>query len=212
MAKLSNQFELHANQMLECKKQLLAHAADAFEGGNKPVKVVDLLPLQAKIEQLTLKNDFLESELTKAASLSAKLSNRPRSQTAWYPTGQTAQSQPRLGALPAQVGECCRSGTLARRMGIEALAPQPGTSKAAPGNKTYPNLLRKLAIVRANRVIDGINQILARAAISDLAVLVASFIPTCWVTYVVTREGIRNRIRDSGLLGALRDFPNIRAE
>ena len=38
------------------------------------------------------------------------------------------------------------------RMGIEALAPQPGTSKAAPGHKIYPYLLRKLAIVRANQV------------------------------------------------------------
>lgn len=43
-------------------------------------------------------------------------------------------------------------GTLMRRMGIEALAPQPGTSKAAPGNKIYPYLLRKLSIVRANQV------------------------------------------------------------
>ena len=32
---------------------------------------------------------------------------------------------------------------------IEALASQPGTSKAAPGDKIYPYLLRKLAIVRA---------------------------------------------------------------
>jgi len=42
--------------------------------------------------------------------------------------------------------------TLMRRMGIEALAPQPGTSKAQPGHKIYPYLLRKLAIVRANQV------------------------------------------------------------
>jgi len=42
--------------------------------------------------------------------------------------------------------------TLMRRMGIEALAPQPGTSKAAPGHKVYPYLLRKLAITRANQV------------------------------------------------------------
>ena len=42
--------------------------------------------------------------------------------------------------------------TLMLRMGIEALAPQPGTSKAAPGNKIYPYLLRKLAITRANQV------------------------------------------------------------
>ena len=42
--------------------------------------------------------------------------------------------------------------TLMRRMGIEALVPQPGTSQAAPGHKIYPYLLRKLAITRANQV------------------------------------------------------------
>ena len=43
-------------------------------------------------------------------------------------------------------------GTLMRRMGIAALAPQPGTSKAHPGHKKYPYLLRNLAISRANQV------------------------------------------------------------
>ena len=42
--------------------------------------------------------------------------------------------------------------TLMRRMGIEALAPQPGTSKAVPGKKIYPYLLRHLPIIRANQV------------------------------------------------------------
>ena len=42
--------------------------------------------------------------------------------------------------------------TLMLRMGIEALAPQPGTSKAAPGHKIYPYLLRQLAIIYANQV------------------------------------------------------------
>ena len=42
--------------------------------------------------------------------------------------------------------------TLMRRMGIEALAPQPGTSKRQPGHKIYPYLLRKLAVVRSNQV------------------------------------------------------------
>jgi len=42
--------------------------------------------------------------------------------------------------------------TLMRRMGIEALCPQPGTSKAHPGHKIYPYLLRKLAITRSNQV------------------------------------------------------------
>jgi len=42
--------------------------------------------------------------------------------------------------------------TLMLRMGIQALAPQPGTSKKAPGHKVYPYLLRKLAIERSNQV------------------------------------------------------------
>ena len=43
-------------------------------------------------------------------------------------------------------------GTLMRRMGIQALAPQPGTSQRAPGHKIYPYLLRHLAITRSNQV------------------------------------------------------------
>ena len=43
-------------------------------------------------------------------------------------------------------------GTLMQRMGIEDLCPQPGTSKAAPGHKIYPYLLRKLAITQSNQV------------------------------------------------------------
>jgi len=39
-----------------------------------------------------------------------------------------------------------------QRMGTEALCPQPGSSKPAPGHKVYPYLLRKLPIVRSNQV------------------------------------------------------------
>ena len=41
---------------------------------------------------------------------------------------------------------------LMRLMGIEALVPRPGTSKAAPGNKIYPYLLRGLSITEPNHV------------------------------------------------------------
>jgi putative transposase len=41
---------------------------------------------------------------------------------------------------------------LMRVMGIEALVPRPGTSKAAPGHKIYPYLLRGLAIIEPNHV------------------------------------------------------------
>ncbi len=43
-------------------------------------------------------------------------------------------------------------GTLMRRMGIQALCPQPGTSERNPQHKVYPYLLRKVAIRRANQV------------------------------------------------------------
>ena len=41
---------------------------------------------------------------------------------------------------------------LMRLMGIEALVPRPGTSKAAPGNKIYPYLLRGVKISEPNHV------------------------------------------------------------
>lgn len=46
-------------------------AAQAFNGASTQPEV-DLIPLQAKIGQLTLENDFLERALTKAGLLSAK--------------------------------------------------------------------------------------------------------------------------------------------
>ena len=42
--------------------------------------------------------------------------------------------------------------TLMRRMGIEAIYRRPNTSKAAPGHKIYPYLLRKLKIEQPNHV------------------------------------------------------------
>lgn len=39
-----------------------------------------------------------------------------------------------------------------RRMGLQALCPQPDTSKRHPQHKVYPSLLRKVSIRRANQV------------------------------------------------------------
>ena len=41
---------------------------------------------------------------------------------------------------------------LMRLMGLEGLVPRPGTSKAAPGNKIYPYLLRGMSITEPNHV------------------------------------------------------------
>jgi transposase-like protein len=71
LAELCQQFELHPNQISEWKKQLLERAAEVFDGGGA-AEQVNLVPLHAKIGQLALENDFLESALTKAGLLSAK--------------------------------------------------------------------------------------------------------------------------------------------
>jgi transposase len=72
LAELAKHFELHPNQIVDWKRQLLEHAADAFGGGAQGAEPADLAPLHPKIGQLTLENDFLEGALTKAGLLSAR--------------------------------------------------------------------------------------------------------------------------------------------
>ena len=73
LAELAEHFEIHPNQVSEWKQQLQESAADVFGGGprNKEPEP-DLKVLHAKIGQLTLENDFLESALTKAGLLGAR--------------------------------------------------------------------------------------------------------------------------------------------
>ncbi len=70
---LSQQFDIHPNQITQWKTQLLDRMSVVFEGSGKSgPSPVDIKTLHAKIGQLTLENDFLESALTKAGLLSAK--------------------------------------------------------------------------------------------------------------------------------------------
>ena len=59
LAQLSEQFDVHPNQITTWKAQLESSA-------------VDVKSLHAKIGELTLENDFLEGALSKAGLLSAK--------------------------------------------------------------------------------------------------------------------------------------------
>lgn len=72
LAELAQHFDIHPNQITDWKSQLLERAAHVFgETGAAPAEP-DIKTLHAKIGQLTLENDFLESALTKAGLLSAK--------------------------------------------------------------------------------------------------------------------------------------------
>jgi len=72
LAELAQKFDVHPNQITEWKRQLQEQAADVFDKGGKSEPSVDLKALHAKIGQLTLENDFLETALTRVGLLSAK--------------------------------------------------------------------------------------------------------------------------------------------
>ena len=73
LAELAQQFDVHSNQITDWKTRLQESAAGVFgeDKAEQQVKV-DVTRMQAKIGELTLENDFLETALIKAGLLSAK--------------------------------------------------------------------------------------------------------------------------------------------
>ena len=75
LGELAQHFDVHPNQIKQWRDQLLSGAVDVFGREGKATKVeptIDVKTLHAKIGELALENDFLETALTKAGLLSAK--------------------------------------------------------------------------------------------------------------------------------------------
>lgn len=72
LAELAKLHDVHSNQIVDWKTQLLEGASSVFGGAAAATPPVDLKELHAKIGQLALENDFLAGALNKAGLLSAK--------------------------------------------------------------------------------------------------------------------------------------------
>jgi transposase-like protein len=74
LAELAQRHDVHPNQITDWKTQLQERAVHVFgeSAAGQAAAVPDVKTLHAKIGELTLENDFLESALSKAGLLSAR--------------------------------------------------------------------------------------------------------------------------------------------
>ena len=73
LAELSQQFDVHPNQIVQWKTQLQDHAAEFFATtSDRAAAAPDVKALHAKIGQLAMENDFLAGALGRIPAASAK--------------------------------------------------------------------------------------------------------------------------------------------
>ena len=72
LSELAQRFDVHANQIVEWRRQLVAHAAEAFADGERREPPIDVKALHAKIGQQALELDFLANALGRSPGPSGK--------------------------------------------------------------------------------------------------------------------------------------------
>ena len=72
LTELAQRFDVHANQIAEWRRQLVARATEAFSDGEPRETPIDVKALHAKIGQQALELDFLSNALGRGPGPSGK--------------------------------------------------------------------------------------------------------------------------------------------
>lgn len=73
LAELAERFDIHPNQISEWRRQLVAHASEAFAtDGERREPTIDVQALHAKIGQQALELDFLANALGRSPGPNGK--------------------------------------------------------------------------------------------------------------------------------------------
>ena len=72
LVQLAERFDVHPNQITKWKKQMLDRAREVFAKEKKTQEGPSIKELHAKIGQLAMENDFLETALGRIEDTSAK--------------------------------------------------------------------------------------------------------------------------------------------
>jgi putative transposase len=109
------------------------------------------LPLTRQAEVLKLSRSSLYYQPRPVSAADLAVMRRIDQLHLDHPFAGSRMLRDLLGGEGVEIGRQ-RVATMMKRMGIEAIYRRPNTSKATPGNRIYPYLLRGLAIDRPNQV------------------------------------------------------------
>jgi putative transposase len=109
------------------------------------------LPLRRQAEVLKLSRSSVYYQARPVSPADLAVMRRIDALHLDHPFAGSRMLRDLLGGEGVEIGRQ-RVATMMRRMGFEAIYRRPNTSKATPGNKIYPYLLRGLTVDRADQV------------------------------------------------------------